>query len=478
MAKQMPKQLPDDWISGNKTSLNVATDLGLRGDYPRNLAVYKKKGTEKLGCRWLPSKEEDTRPNKGRTIKKGGGQGKRKYIEGRTGCEDPFQAGKAAINWSVEQRQKLQLANQVEKYNSNHSLHYYWEIWYGRFSARSDKSARNKRDRLNQWNGEGWGLAEQSFSHKSVEDINALDLEDYFSLLEKRGSGKKGSMAQMKENQRTLLNHLNKEARKDFPSLQPFIFPTITRVQSQVEHFTKSEWDKIVKKVIELSGGIADTPLTEKQYQQLEWTDRDIFNKRNWVDFYDCLMLMWFFYLRAEDMPRIKSEWFKDDEESKTIFVYLEKTKQDRLKQNTEHLRPDGYSNWKKIERRKPNGYVAFPFYLREEGNENASHVLETLNKMLKKVVQLCGIKKRKVVWTINRHTAFRLTLEEHPDLGKEPDIQFFAANGNTSPEMLRETYLKYIQRGKVASTAREKLKESSWSLIKRIKMEANPPNS
>ena len=94
----MAKQLPDNW-----STLNVGNDLGLRGDYPRNLAVYKVKGTKLLGCRWLPAEEEDTRPNQGRT-----NGGKRKYIFGRTGCDDPFQAGKTVIIWCKEQRKDLQ----------------------------------------------------------------------------------------------------------------------------------------------------------------------------------------------------------------------------------------------------------------------------------------------------------------------------------------------------------------------------------
>ena len=64
----------------------------MRGDYPRNLVVYKVKGTDKLGCRYLPAVEEDTRPNQGRNK-----SGKRKYMLGRTGSDDPIQAGKQAI---------------------------------------------------------------------------------------------------------------------------------------------------------------------------------------------------------------------------------------------------------------------------------------------------------------------------------------------------------------------------------------------
>ena len=49
----MTKLIPDNW-----NSLNVGNDLGLRGDYPRNLVVYKVKGTDKLSCRYLPAEVE------------------------------------------------------------------------------------------------------------------------------------------------------------------------------------------------------------------------------------------------------------------------------------------------------------------------------------------------------------------------------------------------------------------------------------
>ena len=93
----MPKELPDEWVKGTKKSLNVAVDLGLRGVPAGNLVIYKappSKNCKTLFCRWLPPEEEDTRPFKGRT---NGGKGKRKFLEGTTGYEDPIQAGKAAI---------------------------------------------------------------------------------------------------------------------------------------------------------------------------------------------------------------------------------------------------------------------------------------------------------------------------------------------------------------------------------------------
>ena len=122
------------------------------------------------------------------------------------------------------------------------------------------------------------------------------------------------------------------------------------------------------------------------------------------------------------------------------------------------------------MSKRRPEGYLAFPMYSRKVGDENASNVKETLNDLLKYVAEQCGVKKRRPVnWTIIRHTAFRLTLQEMPELGTEPDINTFAANGHTSAEMLRKRYLKTIDRQNVADKARAKLKPSNWSLIKRV---------
>ena len=68
------------------------------------------------------------------------------------------------------------------------------------------------------------------------------------------------------------------------------------------------------------------------------------------------------------------------------------------------------------------------------------------------------------------RHTAFRLTLEELDMVSfDEQEMRLFADNGNTSVEMLRKTYLKYIQRGKLASKARKNLPSNSWAMQKKV---------
>ncbi len=62
--------------------------------------------------------------------------------------------------------------------------------------------------------------------------------------------------------------------------------------------------------------------------------------------------------------------------------------------------------------------------------------------------------------WTTIRHTAFRLTLEEDPGLAIPPKINSFADNGHTSPDQLRNPYLRYIDAERTARESRQKIGE------------------
>lgn len=72
--------------------------------------------------------------------------------------------------------------------------------------------------------------------------------------------------------------------------------------------------------------------------------------------------------------------------------------------------------------------------------------------------------------WTNIRHTAFRLTLEEDPSLAIPPKINSFAANGHTSPDQLRNTYLRYIDAERTASESRQIIRAGNWTMIRRAK--------
>ncbi len=86
----------------------------------------------------------DIRPNVGRNSSV-----KRMPYVGSTNFEDPYKSAKAAVRWWEELQVDFDNQKKQQKYSSTHSQHSYLETWYAKFSARTDKSPRNKRDRLN-----------------------------------------------------------------------------------------------------------------------------------------------------------------------------------------------------------------------------------------------------------------------------------------------------------------------------------------
>ena len=87
--------------------------------------------------------------------------------------------------------------------------------------------------------------------------------------------------------------------------------------------------------------------------------------------------------------------------------------------------------------------------------------VVHTLNHLLRHAIDtyIPDFKGEKS-WTTLRHTAFRLTLEEMPELGQYPAIKQFAKNGGTSDTMLKSTYLDYIDDVDLGKKARSTIKE------------------
>tara|TARA_B000000565_G_scaffold185174_1_gene140819 strand:- start:284 stop:508 length:225 start_codon:yes stop_codon:yes gene_type:complete len=59
----------------------------------------------------------------------------------------------------------------------------------------------------------------------------------------------------------------------------------------------------------------------------------------------------------------------------------------------------------------------------------------------------------------------------EAPELGQEPGIHAFAANGLASAGMLQATYLRFIEEEATAKRIRSKIKPGSWSVQKRISL-------
>ena len=60
--------------------------------------------------------------------------------------------------------------------------------------------------------------------------------------------------------------------------------------------------------------------------------------------------------------------------------------------------------------------------------------------------------------------------LEEFPAIGQTGSIKKFAFNGHTSEQMLRETYLNYIENDQLGDIARETIKAGKFTFTRRAK--------
>jgi len=98
-------------------------------------------------------------------------------------------------------------------------------------------------------------------------------------------------MSGIKAQQKTLIRKLMKEARTDFPKLAIPEFPVISKQIKQVAHLINTQWERLVAKIVDLSGGTARQQLTNGQYASLQWSSRNRLSTRNWVDLYDVLHL-------------------------------------------------------------------------------------------------------------------------------------------------------------------------------------------
>ena len=450
--------IPEDW-----KTLNVRDYFTRRGGFPSNLRItrvqVRGKSSNKIYAQWLPSREEDPRDNQGRGKNP---KGKRLVIQESMNTDDPSEAAKRAVKW-VERKQE-ELREIKDKESGKPTLHDYWDSFFVS-ESKVRETRRNfqkwRRETLRMWNANEYGISNQPWAKKSIDLITRSDYEEYFSLLEQRarasgrgnGSGSKGEM-------KTLINKLLVRAENDFIGHRFPSFPPISKQKKQVQHFTFDQWQLLMQTIFELGEGKEGKARTRKQYEALPFNPHNRKCVRNWVDLYDAMALEWFFFLRAEDMCRLKSEWFKRND-SGSWNCFLETTKKDRQLHKTSHYRRDADSYLKRIIGRKPDGYLIFPHMNRPLGNEAESGVLGSLNFLLKIAIEKClpdfPLKERK--WTTIRHTAFRLTLEEMPELGIAPDINAFADNGHTSPMQLRNTYLRYIDAEKTASRARRKIK-------------------
>ena len=460
----MPKELPENW-----TTLTVAEYkkvFSIRGNFPSNLAIYRKQKSPNIYARYLPDKENDPRTHRS----------KRLYREASQGTDDPFQAAKKAVVWANNDLAELLEKKDLQEGVTKKSLVDYWNIYFAKACVVKEDTVRKyskwKRDELLKWESAHYGISQQPWSKISVDRVSRQHLNDYFDLLETQARKTNGTNGYgMKGQQKTVLNKLFKEAESDFVGHSFPSFPPISKNKDQVHHFNKTQWETLIKKVIELSGGAAQKALTKNQYENLDFKKHRLDNQRNWVDLYDALLLEWFFYLRSEDMPRLRTEWFSDAGDQE-IICWLVETKKDRPKHRTTHYRSDAYKFWKRLSKRRSNsGWLVAPHIPRQEEGGAENGVRNRLNSTLKIAIKEClpnfsGNRS----WTTIRHTAFRLTLEDDPRLGQQPLINDFAANGHSSADELWVNYLNYIQQESTAKKARAKIKPSEYSLVRNTK--------
>ena len=438
-----------------------------RGSFPTNLRIKRIFNSDNLQAQFLPPEENDYRPFAGRCK---GGKGKRIVMQKSMGTDDLLEASKRAVIWVAEIEEKGREKQRLAEGQKN-SLIFYWKIYFEQ-EKRVRENERNYnrwvREELLKWQAEDYGIAQQDWAKISVDRINRKDFEDYFDLLEIRARKNNGTNGSgIKGQQKTLIRKLLAIAESDFIGHSFPNFPKISKEYKQVTHLTQDEWDTLNRHIFELGDGKESVTYSDHDYKNLPFNNFDRKNIRNWVDLYDAINLQWYFYLRAEDMCRLKSEWFKEASDG-SYHCNLETTKKDRPKHRTTHYRPDATSFMKRLLQRKPTGYLILPHLERPIGNEADSSVLPTLNFLLKAAMEgsLPNVSSNARYWTTLRHTAFRLTLEENKALGVPPEINAFAENGHTSADQLRKTYLRFIDQEGTALKSREMIaprKQVRW---------------
>ena len=470
---KLKKKLPDKWGTNDckiKT-IYIREYFKVDGAYTDDLRLKYDPKRGSLQAEWsIPKLSTDKRSKTRRES---------------TGTWDPQLAAAVAVEKQSLYNDSSNGKKRVSQVSKKYSLERYWKIWFEDF-CKDNALKRNGRNNItNQksyWVGEDWGIGSQPFSKKNIEDIDYNDLNDYWRVLDVRGASldPPRDMAGQKKQIKTVLNKLIKTARvtdKDrYGNLPDLVYPVIKKSlgKDEVEVFTRKEWDKLLETVIGLSGGIANTHITNEHYMSLGNGKPKIEQQRHWVDLYDALILMYFFHLRAEDIPRLESEWIHEDTDE-GLYLYLEIVKGDRLIRHKSTSYRTGSDNaLERIKTRKPKGFLLFTDnYLtgRKDKNYAYSQVGETLNVCLQHAVKVSGIKKRGNMTLTNvRHTAFYLLIKEFPDHFKTVEqLTMLGKTGFSSEKMLRETYVNKIYAEEHTRKVRKLGTPSSLELIKRV---------
>jgi len=443
-------------------SLNIAenkSELGIdrKVSFPSNLYLMRRSHTPILYASWLPEEEDDPRPKTGN---------KRRAYQKSTGTDEVRRGALMAVTWVKEKQRNIVLEMiQKEEETTQKSLADYWEIYLPEFiESKKDRNSFEKlvRDEKNKWNSPTYGLSKEEFAQKNVDLISRKDYESYFKTLSKG----------MQSQQKTLIKKLIEIAESDFIGHQFPSFPTISKPQKrQVKHFQRDEWEKLMGCIIQLSGGFARENLSIEQYKELEYKQSNRKNHRNWVDLYDAVWVQYYWFLRSQDMDKLKIEWFRDDSEHYEYVLTNQDPKSGRKIVETKNINPEGYKFFKRLlNRREEKGYLIYPHVTRKNEGGAEAKTMRDLNFLLKAAVKI-ALPKFPVKYadlTTIRHTSLRHHLEDDVSLGDRTKIKEFADNALTSPEMLQKTYLDFISRESTLRESKSKMRSSSYSLVKR----------
>ena len=435
----------------DKKRINIADyrmDLHIdkKVNFPNNLCLIRRTHTPALYASWMPSQEDDPRPVK---------SGKRRPLQVSTGHIGIREAALAAITW-CKAKQKELVENYIDLVDIKTTcLAHYWDQYFEKFCENNNNLSRTKqiRDEKNKWFSRKYGLAKEAFSHIKANDISRQHLEDYMQSL---------SLG-MQSQQKTLLKKLFVFAEKDFIGHQFPSFPKIIGKQKQqVIHFEFDQWELLMKTINELSKGAARSDLTYSQYQELEFDPFNRQNQKNWVDLFDALWVEYYWFLRSQDIQRIKIDWFAENKKGEEFILTNPDPKSARKIEDTISMKNESYSFLKRVlKRRNKSGFLIMPDEKRQSEGGQENKVSRNLNFLLKKAVKKClpDFNLEECDLTTVRHTTFRHHLEDDPTLGQYPQIVMFAKNGLTSPEMLYKTYLQYISRASDLRKSKDKIK-------------------
>ena len=447
-------------------SLNIAenkSELGIdrKVFFPSNLYLMRRSHTPILYASWLPEEEDDPRP---KTSKK------RRAYQKSTGTDDVRRGALMAVTWVKEKQRNIVLEMiKKEEETTQKSLEDYWEIYLPEFIEESRKH-RNSfeklvRDEKNKWNSPTYGLSKEDFAQKNVDLISRKDYESYFKTLS----------IGMQSQQKTLIKKLIEIAESDFVGHQFPSFPKISKTQKkQVKHFQRDEWKKLMSCINQLSGGRAREDLSFNQYQDLEFKKSNRKNQRNWVDLFDALWVQYFWFLRSQDMEKLRIEWFTEESEHYEYVLINQDPNSDRKLEETRNINTDGYKVLKRVlnRRRGDKGYLICPHIIRRKEGGAEAMIVRDLNFLLKSAVAIALPKfpNDQADLTTIRHTSMRHHLEDDPSLGDRTKIVDFGKNAGSSADQLQKTYLDYISREATLRESKSKMgSTSSYSLVKRV---------